>query len=660
MSETINYPRPNPFFRFLKGIGMFLLFPLIGAILLYLLATSKLEAYREQHDGRIYTGVSVWDFDVSGLTVEEASAKLLALTPSIERRAITLVDPVTGNKWSKTLDELGVSVTLGSIVDRAYEIGRTGDERDQLEQQILVWYNGVDLGGGPGIEIDESPTDAWVLEIANEINVEPVGSELIVDKTDISYTQPQAGRRLNTDTLRNQILAAVNALESAEIALATSEVVLETTDYSDAADVLHAVTTAPIAFYIDKPLDGLDLNQVELSADELSTWMQLDSQHKEGEPLGVTIDEAQARAWVEAFSPKINRYPQRARFYFDDFTSELVLIEPHVNGRKLNVDATVEKLLEAAVSEERTVAFVVDDIVPVVHSNVTGAELGIIEEITSARRTTSFAGSPPERRHNIARVAQNYYGLVIAPGEEFSFNRYLDALTEENGYVEGLIIAGGSTQQEVGGGICQVSTTIFQSAFWGGFDLGERLQHSYRVGYYENDPSNPGVANIGMDATIYKPLVDFTFTNNTPHHLLIENYYDGPSGTMTVKFYSTDLGRTVDMKREILSTTEPSTAKCVYNPDLAPGEVKQVEWRINGANVLVERYVYNYLGQQKEYLPIRSNYIAMRDVYEYGDGVDPNAICVPPPAAEAPEPEGGADDPNATATPEGVWPTPTP
>jgi vancomycin resistance protein YoaR len=99
---------------------------------------------------------------------------------------------------------------------------------------------------------------------------------------------------------------------------------------------------------------------------------------------------------------------------------------------------------------------------------------------------------------------------VIAPGEEFSFNRYLGTISETDGYEVGLIIFGGRTIEGVGGGICQVSTTMFQTAFYAGFPVTERWEHGYMVGYYGDGEGQ------GMDATVYSPIVDLKFINNTP------------------------------------------------------------------------------------------------------------------------------------------------
>jgi vancomycin resistance protein YoaR len=223
---------------------------------------------------------------------------------------------------------------------------------------------------------------------------------------------------------------------------------------------------------------------------------------------------------------------------------------------------------------------------------------------------------------NIARSAENFYGIVIAPGEEFSYNHYLGEISAEQGYETGLIIFGGQTIEGIGGGVCQVSTTLYQAAFWGGYELGDRWQHGYRVSYYEDGLGPDGLPNVGMDATIYSPVIDFTFTNNTPHHLLIENYYNEGSQSLTFKIYSTSIGRKVERELYIWNETDPRPTEYRYNPEWEGEDLKQVEWAAGGADVQIIRNVYNFAGALRDQNIINSSYVPWLNIFEYGDNTD--------------------------------------
>jgi vancomycin resistance protein YoaR len=180
-------------------------------------------------------------------------------------------------------------------------------------------------------------------------------------------------------------------------------------------------------------------------------------------------------------------------------------------------------------------------------------------------------------------------------------------------------IVGGRTIEGVGGGVCQVSTTLYQNAFLAGFPITERWEHGYMLGYY-NDGEGPG-----MDATVYSPIVDTKFINNTPYHLLIENYYNEEFEALTFKMYSTSMGREVEKSEPVFSDVVPAPEEDVweYDPDLPPGTVEQIDWAVEGARVAVDRVVRNADGETIIDETVVSNYIPYPNVYHYGPGVEP-------------------------------------
>ncbi|MCH7937992.1 MAG: VanW family protein, partial [Proteobacteria bacterium] len=195
------------------------------------------------------------------------------------------------------------------------------------------------------------------------------------------------------------------------------------------------------------------------------------------------VNEAQLQAFLAPIAPGLSITPVDARFTFKNDSGQLQVLSGSVDGRELNVAASVAAINESLRTGQHEVALVFDVIVPAVPDTATAAELGITELVSSS--TTFFAGSSAVRKLNIEVAARRVHGVVIAPGQEFSFNEYLGDVSEESGFEEGLIIYGGRTVKGVGGGVCQVSTTAFQTAFFAGFPIVERWPHGYRVGYYE-------------------------------------------------------------------------------------------------------------------------------------------------------------------------------
>ncbi len=607
-----------------RKLGYFLVPFVVVLALLALLVGGVMAVYQSQHAGRIYTGVSVAGVDLSGLTAEEAEAALntaLAFPPDAR---YTLVDPTSNLEWQYTPDQLGIRTDTATTVAVALDVGRSGGPLARLQDTFQSWYYGRTIA--PILVFDEGQLDAAVAEIAASTEQPPTSASWTFDGAQQVYSPPQIGRTLDRADLRDRLLLPVGNLQPASIELLVHEVVPPVYDAPQTAERIERILSEPVTFYFAEPLEDLDLDGVTLAAEDMAGWLRVELVTND---LGVQehrvfIDENAARSWLGQFANQVRRQPENARYYFNDDTRELVLVAPHVNGRELDVDATINQLVTQLESGNLSVPLVMKAITPLASSDATAVELGITELITET--TTWFYGSSDERKHNIARAAANFYGIVVAPGEEFSFNRYLGSISEADGYEEGLIIVGGRTIKGVGGGVCQVSTTLYQSAFWSGFPIVERWEHGYMVGYY-NDGEGPG-----MDATVFSPIVDLRFINNTPHHLLIENYYNEEFESLTFKFYSTSMGRTIEKSEPVFSNevAAPDEDIWEFDADLPEGTVVQYDYATEGARVDVQRTVLNADGDLLEERTFTSNYIPWPNVYRYGPGVEPGDYSLVP------------------------------
>jgi len=303
----------------------------------------------------------------------------------------------------------------------------------------------------------------------------------------------------------------------------------------------------------------------------------------------VTLNPNALRDILVPVKNQVDRTPSNARFIFNDTTLQLDLIENSRTGRAMDIDASVRAINDALLRGEHTVSLVVNEAQPQVPGTATGQELGITELVWA--ETTYFYGSSAERKQNIEAAAARFHSVLVAPGETFSMGQTMGDVSLENGFAEALIIYGGRTIKGVGGGVCQVSTTLFRAVFNAGYPINERYSHAYRVSYYEQTASgavNPELA--GLDATVYFPLVDFKFTNDTPYWILMETYMG--SDSLTCKFYSTKDGRSVTWEttgtKNVVRAQEPLYE---LNPDLKKGQIKQVDWAANGADITITRTV---------------------------------------------------------------------
>lgn len=608
-----------------RKLSYFFIPPIVGLTLVAIVLAILLGTYRAQNSAHIYTGVSVWGTDISGKTIEEAQAALNNLEAYPKTATITLVDPATGEQRTYAPADLGIRIDARQTAEAAFEVGRSGGPLQRLQETFQSWYYGRDLT--PIVVFDEAQMDRAIAELAASVERSAVsaGWQTKEDGT-LTYSPSQVGRQLDREYLRGQLLKPVSNLADAKVELVVHDILPVVYDAPEEAARLQRLLSEPVRFYFQEPLDDLDLTGVTLPAEETARWVQVEQvQQPDGRMENlVRVDENAARNWLAQFGTQIKREPVNARYYFNDDTHELVLVAPHVNGRELDIEATLQRLISEIEKGNHAVPLILKEITPLAHSGATAADLGITELVSES--TTWFYGSSDARKHNIARAAANFYGVVVAPGEEFSFNRYLGSISEADGYEVGLIIVGGRTLKGVGGGVCQVSTTLYQSAFWAGFPIVERWEHGYMVGYY-NDGEGPG-----MDATVFSPIVDLRFINNTPYHLLIENYYNTESESLTFKFYSTSMGRTVEKRGPVFENVQPPPADDVweYDEELTPGTVEQYDYATEGARVIVDRLVYNADGELIEERSFVSNYIPWPNVYRYGQGVEPGDYSLVP------------------------------
>lgn len=241
-------------------------------------------------------------------------------------------------------------------------------------------------------------------------------------------------------------------------------------------------------------------------------------------------------------SPKVNNIGEQSRFVRENGT--VVLIKGGTKGSIVDGVKTSLALRSALVQGTSIVPVSMKSYRPSVFSAADFEKLKFSDLLTSGE--TNFAGSPKNRVHNIKVGTARFNGIVVMPGEEFSFNTYLGDVDAENGYLPELVIKENVTTPEFGGGICQVSTTAFRAAMEAGLDITYRKNHSYPVSYY---------GAPGYDATVYQPAPDFRFKNDMNTPILLKTSVQGTK----VKFevWGKKDGRTVKINGPFTTEKKP-------------------------------------------------------------------------------------------------------
>lgn len=226
--------------------------------------------------------------------------------------------------------------------------------------------------------------------------------------------------------------------------------------------------------------------------------------------------------------------------------------------------------------------------------------------------TSFFQHSIPNRIYNITLAATRLNGILVAPDEIFSFNKALGDISSFTGYKQAYIIQNGKTILGDGGGVCQVSTTLFRAILKAGFPIVERHAHAYRVGYYEQD-SLPG-----FDATIYVPSVDLKFKNETGNYILIQTSINPNTQQLNFSLYGTTDGREVTINKPAIANLTPAPAdEYQDDPSIQKGTIRQIDYKADGASVYFTRQVTKN-GKTIISDKFVSNYIPWKAVYLRG------------------------------------------
>ncbi len=588
---------------------------LVGGVLLFLLSVGALTGgYQLWYSGQILPGVSVAGVDISALTPEEAALKLNQNLTYPYTGRILFRD---GDKvWVAAPAQLGMVFDLGASLQSAYRVGRGGGLFDSLAAQVNAWQGNVNLP--PVILFDGRVAYNYLQAIAAQIDIPVVEASLTIQGTQVSDTPGQVGRLLDVDATLAKVLAQLQSFQDGEVTLVIQDQAPQILDASAEADIARQILSAPLTLGIPD-MQSSDPGPWEVNVQALANMLLVERVPSgNGAQYQVSLNATTLGPFLEGLAASLDRNPENARFTFNDETRQLDLYQSAVIGRRLDVGGSIAAIQQKALQGEHNIPLTLTYTQPAVGNDASAESLGITGLVSE--QATYFRGSSSERIQNIQTASARFRGLLVAPGQTFSMAEALGDISLENGFQEALIISNGRTIKGVGGGVCQVSTTLFRTAFFGGYPIVERHAHAYRVGYYEQTAYGYDKYLAGLDATVYVPLVDFKFTNDTPYWLLMETY-PGAS-RLTWKFYSTSDGRTVDVSpsgpRDVVPAPEPLFQE---NSDLEPGEIKQVDWSAEGANVTVTRLVQR-AGQVLSNDTFTTHYKAWQAVCEYGPGTE--------------------------------------
>ncbi|MCW1949060.1 MAG: VanW family protein [Candidatus Shapirobacteria bacterium] len=447
----------------------------------------------------------------------------------------------------------------------------------------------------------DSPSLTKIIEdIASQVDKPFIPTELILKDKKISTNSGSVGLSVDQSKLQEQIL---NNLSFANFSEDISITVNSIGSIPDENQVNQTISRAQKligkSIILITPSDRVTIND-----QTLISWIDFNNGFQQDKISSYSQNTAQS----------FKHDPIDAVFKFEN--NKVLEFQTAKNGIAVDPDQLTQDIISAFTnlenSDKTNFEFTLSyqSIEPKI-KNSDANDLGIKELIGSG--TSTFKHSSPTRNINITKGSSIVNRLLVGPGDTFSFVKSLGEVTLEAGYAKAYIIRQGKTELDVGGGICQVSTTLFRAMLNAGLNITERKNHAYRVSYYEED-SKPG-----YDATVFIPSPDLKFINDTGHYVLIQSVLDMENRRLTYEIYGTSDGRKSEISnyRQWDSTPAPPDI-WIDDPTLPAGKTVQDEHAIPGLKTAFDWTVKDKDGHIIHQKTFQSNFVPWAAVYRRG------------------------------------------
>lgn len=302
----------------------------------------------------------------------------------------------------------------------------------------------------------------------------------------------------------------------------------------------------------------------------------------------ITFNESVLREYIDYIDEKHSFPAENALFKFENNKVTAFKFEKY--GKQIlakeTLDLISKKVKDVNGPDTNINIEILDRVINPTVTMSQSNDFGIVEKVGEGK--SDYSGSIPGRIHNVILGTNKFNGVLIPKGETFSFNKIIGDISASTGYEQAYIIKEGRTVLGDGGGVCQISTTLFRAALNTGLPIVERWAHAYRVHYYEND------GKPGFDATVFSPSNDLKFKNDLPSAILIKTEIDEENNLLTYTFYGKKDSRKVEISpATIWDVLPPPDAKYEDDPTLPKGVTNQVDWAAWGTKASFHYKVTN-------------------------------------------------------------------
>ena len=550
-----------------KPVGL----AIVGLAGLILLSALTLLVFRLVRHGSL-PGIEVAGVDVGALSDDQLREALGSVEG--ERRSERLVfrRPPVGAAPAATRaatgGTLGYSFDIDATAERVLDRGRQGNLLTALADQLRASFGTIEV----------APVDAFVDggarsaigEMARKLSAPPFFGGFSFTGKEIEARYPQPGVVVSEQEVVDAALLAAREPGEDEVEIRGDAVDPSTTEAD--VDVLVAEAGRAIDGPVELTLPG---RSVRFAPAQIGAALEtMVSGSGDDVELALAIRARRVREMIGDRIDDLEKPPVDARFELVGGSVRVVGARP---GFELDPRVTARQLLEVALRRGGASARLKGEKEPADFTTADARALDIKERVSTF--TTYHACCEP-RVQNIHRIADIVDGAVVEPGESFSLNGFVGPRTKANGFVGAPAIRDGKFVEEVGGGISQFATTMFNAIFFGGYDFLEYQPHSYYISRYPP----------GREATVSMPAPDLEFLNDSDAGVYIDTSYTSTS--ITVSFYGSQ-SFDVDAREGPRKNVTPPKTKCRENRSLAPGEERVVQEGLTGFDIVVTREFSN-------------------------------------------------------------------
>lgn len=521
--------------------------------------------------GRVHPGVTVGGVKVGG---ETPAAAMTVLKEKLPAKAAAPVKVVAGHKkWSVTSSQIGGSFDYQGLLADAMAVGRSGGFIASAGQRLQAWFGGRALPAPA--TADPKKLAAVIGKVSSAVEVAPKDAAVVVSADGVTTRPSATGIAVNRRALTVDLLNAFTSDASRTVTVHSG---IAQPKISDAAAkaakrIAETMISGPATVtYKSKSWT--------LSVGEIAKMMKFNSVEATGSSgrwmlVPIIATEEASKTIVPKVGASLGNPPKDAHFVTRGGSVTLVASKDGTGPDVEQFATTLTNVLKNP-SRPRTVELLTKTTPPRLTTEA-ARQMGIHQRISTF--TTTYSSGATSRVNNIHVLGDALDGKLVAPGGTFSFNGAVGERTASKGYQEANAIVKGKLVPQLGGGICQVATTMFNSVFLSGFPVLERENHSFYISHYPK----------GRDATVSWGGPDLRWKNPTSHWVLVAVGYT--SDSITVSLYGTDPGYHVDYTTGDFTDIVAFKVNKVPDPTLKVGANVVVDPGVDGRKVVVKRTV---------------------------------------------------------------------